>query len=107
MAAGKACGMHGWGDVRRGGDLVLAYSPYQLNQMPQLRQRRLEDYVERGVRYLVASSQCYGQYLASPDVFSQPYAEYMELFARTEEVARFAPSADSPGAELRILKVTP
>jgi NAD(P)-dependent dehydrogenase (short-subunit alcohol dehydrogenase family) len=33
-------------------------------------------------------------------------ADVQRIFAETQEVARFTPSADHPGPELRILKVT-
>jgi hypothetical protein len=30
----------------------------------------------------------------------------MRIFAQTQEVARFTPSAEHPGPELRVLKIT-
>ena len=59
----------------------------------------------QGIQYLVASSQCYGLYLSDPVTYRAEYADYQRLFARTEEVARFTPTAEHPGPELRILKV--
>ena len=35
------------------------------------------------------------------------YDQYMRIFGQAREVIRFAPSADHPGPELRILKVQP
>lgn len=90
-----------------GTDVVLMFAPYESRNLAQLRMRRYEDYVAGGVRYLVASSQCYGPYLGAPQRFSEEHAEYMALFARGTEVARFTPSSDHPGPELRIIKVGP
>jgi len=85
-------------------NLVLPES-YRATNVPQLREKRVEDYRAEGVGYLVASSQCYGPYLASPTSSPGPYADYERLFNGTTEVARFTPSDRHPGSELRILKV--
>jgi hypothetical protein len=90
--------------VLEGGHLRLS-NRYRDKRIPQLRHRSYEDYVESGVDYLVASSQCYGPYLMSPKVYRHEYNDYMVLFAHTEEIARFTPTDDQPGPELRILKV--
>ena len=60
---------------------------------------------EGGVQYLVASSASYGLYFAEPQNYPAEYADYQQIFALTEDVARFSPSSDHPGPELRILKV--
>jgi hypothetical protein len=86
-----------------GGHLVLA--GYRTERMPQLRLKTYDDFVSDGTEYLVASSQCYGPYLQSPRDFRAQYTDYMTLFARTDEVARFTPADGQPGPELRILKV--
>jgi 4-amino-4-deoxy-L-arabinose transferase-like glycosyltransferase len=86
-----------------GGHLVLA--GYRTERMPQLRLKTYEEFVSDGTEYLVASSQCYGPYLQSPRDFRAQYTDYMTLFARTDEVARFTPADRQPGPELRILKV--
>jgi 4-amino-4-deoxy-L-arabinose transferase-like glycosyltransferase len=78
---------------------------YDATNVPQLRQQSLDAYRAAGVSYLVASSQCYGPYLASPAWDPAAYADYMRLFVGTEELARFTPSRQHPGSELRILKV--
>lgn len=86
-----------------GGHLLLP--AYRTHRMAQLRLFPYERYVNDGVAYLVASSQCYGPYLQAPREFRQQYTEYMTLFANTDEVARFTPAGGQPGPELRILKV--
>ena len=82
---------------------------YKATYLAQLRLRPFERYVADGVEYLVASSQCYGPYLdpqtGGPQKFPSEYADYMRIFQQTEEVARFSPSAEHPGPELRILKI--
>ncbi len=85
--------------------LVLTHGPFKSRNVPQLRERPYAHYVESGVDYLVASSQCYGRYLQSPQQFPQQYAEYMRIFEQTQAVATFAPTREHPGPELRILKV--
>ena len=78
---------------------------YKSERMSQLRHLTYEEYANSGADYLIASSQCYGPYLASPQAFRQQYTAYMTLFAQAPELARFTPSEEHPGPELRILKV--
>ena len=77
---------------------------YKVTYAKQLRMDGTADYAGRGIQYVVASSQVYGQY-DSPAAFPSEYREYQEIFAQTVEVARFTPSTEHPGPELRILKV--
>jgi 4-amino-4-deoxy-L-arabinose transferase-like glycosyltransferase len=58
-----------------------------------------------GVQYLVASSQQFGQYADNADQPSKEYLDYKRLFDETTELARFAPSAEHPGPELRVLRI--
>jgi hypothetical protein len=85
--------------------LVLTHSPFKSRNVSQLREQPYTHYVETGVDYLVASSQCYGPYLEAPQRFPQQYAEYMRIFEQSETVATFGQTRDHPGPELRILKV--
>ncbi len=85
--------------------LVLTHTGYRSENVPQLRLKPYTDYVDRGVSYFVASSQCYGPYLQSPQTFPVEYAQYMTLFNQSQELARFTPDASHPGPELRIFKV--
>jgi len=78
---------------------------YKASYAKQLRLDPFDSYTARGVQYLVASSQCYGLFFSDPAAFRVEYGDYQRIFARTEEVARFEPSAEHPGPELRILKV--
>jgi 4-amino-4-deoxy-L-arabinose transferase-like glycosyltransferase len=88
---------------------LLLPDRYRTDHVGQLRFRPLEWYVADGVQYLVASQQCYGPYLDSaaggPQKYPVEYADYMRIFSQTTEIARFAPTADHPGPELRILKI--
>jgi 4-amino-4-deoxy-L-arabinose transferase-like glycosyltransferase len=90
---------------------ILLLPPYQATYMAQLRLRRFEDYEAQGIDYLVASSQAYGNYFDSkndgPRHYPSEYADYERIFRQAREVARFTPSSDHPGPELRILKVKP
>jgi 4-amino-4-deoxy-L-arabinose transferase-like glycosyltransferase len=88
---------------------ILLPGSYQATYLAQLRLQPFERYVEESVEYLVASSQCYGPYFdaanGGPLKYPQEYSDYVGIFERTDEVARFTPSADHPGPELRILKM--
>lgn len=85
--------------------LVLRHSPFKSHNVRQLRHQDYANYVEKGVDYLVASSQCYGPYLETPHLYPREYAEYMRIFEQSELMATFTASADHPGPELRIFKV--
>lgn len=87
--------------------LVLTHTRFRSRNVPRLRDRTYEQFVEDQVEYLVASSQCYGPFLESPHLYPTEYGQYMKLFEQSREVARFSPSPDHPGPELRILKVRP
>jgi hypothetical protein len=74
-----------------GGQAARSYrAPY----VKQLRLDGMELYTGTGIRYLVASSQCYGEYFWDPKRYPMEYADYQELFEQTDEVARFTPSSD-------------
>lgn len=85
-------------------NLVLPDYPKAM-QVAQLRQQPLEHYVRENVDYLVASSQCFGPYFASPEWHRQEYAEYRTIFDQSEELARFTPSQANPGSELIVFRV--
>jgi 4-amino-4-deoxy-L-arabinose transferase-like glycosyltransferase len=94
--------------IRLEGSLAIKLPvAYKTSYAKELRLDGAELYTRTAVQYLVASSQCYGQYLGAPDRFPAEYADYQRIFAQTEEVARFVPSPDHPGPELVILKVKP
>ena len=86
---------------------ILLPEDYRVDNVKQLRLAPLEEYVAAGTDYLVASSQCYGPYMDEPQKYGVEYADYVRLFRQLPEVARFTPSRDHPGPELRILKVKP
>jgi non-ribosomal peptide synthetase component E (peptide arylation enzyme) len=85
--------------------LVLTGSPFRATNVRQLRHKPYSHYVETSVDYLVASSQCYGPYLQTPQLFPREHDDYQRIFEQADEVARFSASSDHPGPELRILKV--
>jgi 4-amino-4-deoxy-L-arabinose transferase-like glycosyltransferase len=88
---------------------ILLPAAYNPTYLPQLRLRSFEQHVADGVDYLIASSQCYGPYFdtqsGGPERFPSEYADYMRIFRHAQEVARFIPSSQHPGPELRILKI--
>ncbi len=86
---------------------ILLPPDYPSENVKLLRMKPLEAYAAANVDYLVASSQCYGPYMDAAQTHPEEYADYVRLFRQTQEVARFIPSKDHPGPELRILKVKP
>ena len=87
--------------------LLLPAGAFKSRNVGQLRGRSYQDYVDEGVDYLMASSQSYGPYLDSPHQFPNEYKDYMEIFQQSREVARFSPTENVPGPQLRIFKVRP
>lgn len=86
----------------------LTFPPrYESQRVRQLRELTYEEHVAAGADYLIASSQAYGPYLEAPAQHRQEFTEYMTLFTRGREVARFTASHEHPGPELRIVKVNP
>jgi 4-amino-4-deoxy-L-arabinose transferase-like glycosyltransferase len=69
-----------------------------------LRQHPFEEYAA-SADYLIASSDAYGRFLDAPHLHPTGYAQYMQIFEQSREVARFSPSAAHPGPEVRILAV--
>jgi len=90
---------------------MLLPGTFRSTNVGALRPKDYAQWRDEGVDYLVASSEKYGPYLdepgGGPQKFPREYAEYMRIFVQCREVARFAPSADHPGPELRVLKVVP
>lgn len=94
-------------NVPRGSSIVIESraivfdGEYKARNVPQL---RLTPDVT-APEYLVASSQVYGQYFAEPANYPSEYADYVRIFRQAQEVARFVPTDEHPGPELRVLKV--
>ena len=90
---------------------VLLPATYKATYLPHLRMHPMEHYVTSGVQYLVASSAIHGPYFDLPNngpaKYPAEYAEYMNIFRQSQEVARFSPSSDHPGPELRIFRIAP
>lgn len=72
---------------------------------PSRSPRELSDYVNEGYDVIVASSQAYGPVFDAPQNAPTEYAAYRRLFDQSREVARFSPSREHPGPELRIFKI--
>ena len=92
--------------------LLLPQAEYRTENVPRLiwihptrTLREHADYVAQGVDYLVASSQGFGAAFDAPHRVPDEYAAYRRLFDQNQEVARFTPSSQHPGPELRIFKV--
>jgi hypothetical protein len=89
-------------------NLLLPLEAYRSEHLKQLRSRSYQDFVAQKVDYLVASSQCYGDYLSNPALYPTEYADYMRIFQQSTEIMRFTPIPGKvPGPELRIFKVRP
>jgi 4-amino-4-deoxy-L-arabinose transferase-like glycosyltransferase len=94
--------------------LLLPQTEYKTENVPRLiwihptrTLREHADYVSQGVEYIVASSQGYGPAFETPHRLPDEYAAYRRLFDQSREVARFTPSRQHPGPELRIYRVRP
>jgi len=98
-------------EVPRGSKLTIETSELQLpgdyhvDHLPELHQKPVESFAATGTDYIVLSSYVYGPSVSNPQAHPEEYAEYSRLFQATQEVARFTPSRQHPGPELRILKV--
>jgi 4-amino-4-deoxy-L-arabinose transferase-like glycosyltransferase len=89
---------------------LVASKTFNARNVPQLVQdyrspQEYANYVNEGVEYIVASSQKFGEPLQSPHKHPDLYDAYMRLFEQSRELARFAPSGEHPGPELRIYKL--
>ena len=95
-------------NIRLEGSLAIKLpATFKTSYVKQLRLDGVEFYKNTDIQYLVASSQCYGKYFEAPDHYRSEVAEYQQIFAQTEEVARFKETPDHPGSELIILRVKP
>jgi hypothetical protein len=65
----------------------------------------LAQYRSDGTVYLVASSAEYDKYFNEPARFARQVTDYNELFKATDLVMTFNPSADHPGATIRVMKL--
>jgi 4-amino-4-deoxy-L-arabinose transferase-like glycosyltransferase len=82
-------------------------APYKSRNIRELREQDVPGYQREGVQYLVASSEAFGRYMDAPQTAPREYADYMNIFGRTQEIARFSPSDAHPGPELRVLRIQP
>jgi hypothetical protein len=86
---------------------ILLPPPYRSRNVPVLRVKSYEEWRGEGIDYLIASSGAFGPVFDAPQRYPDEYAQYMRIFAQCREVARFVPSAGTPGPELRVFKVVP
>lgn len=59
-------------------------------------------FLAQGFQFIVASSGGYGKAFEAPHKHPEQYEEYMRLFEQSREIARFTPSDEHPGPEIRI-----
>jgi 4-amino-4-deoxy-L-arabinose transferase-like glycosyltransferase len=78
---------------------------YHVAHVPELRRKPVGFFVASGTDYFVLSSYADGPAVSNPQARPAESAEDGRLFQATHEVARFTPSPQHPGPELRILKV--
>jgi 4-amino-4-deoxy-L-arabinose transferase-like glycosyltransferase len=90
---------------------MLLPTTFRARNVGALRPKDYSQWRNEGVDYLVASSEEYGpifdERAGGPQRFPREYAEYMRIFVQCREIARFTPSPDRPGPEIRVLKVVP
>jgi len=85
---------------------LLLPPPFTAEYVTRITVKPYDAYVSAGVKYLVLSSEVYGRYLESHQPQDE-YLEYVRLFREAPEAARFVPSSQNPGPEVRILEVRP
>jgi 4-amino-4-deoxy-L-arabinose transferase-like glycosyltransferase len=85
-------------------ELVMP-APYKSSNVAQLRLQSIAEYAANRVDYLVASSQVHGPFTLEPRAYPSEYGDYARIFRETQEVARFPPSREHPGPEIRVLKL--
>lgn len=78
---------------------------YQCERVLRLITYTLAQYRSDGTVYLVASSAEYDKYFGDPGRFARQVTEYNDLFRATELVQTFTPSADRPGATIRVMRL--
>ena len=88
-------------------ELLLAPESYKTLNVPRLVKDHRSPgeynaFLAQGFQYIVASSGGYGTVFEAPHKHPEAYDEYMRLFEQSREVARFAPSDEHPGPEIRI-----
>jgi 4-amino-4-deoxy-L-arabinose transferase-like glycosyltransferase len=84
-------------------ELRLPEDRYRPRYVLRLVDEPVEAYRREGTRYLVANSSVFAAALEHPE--RESGAAYRTLFRSVREVARFSPSPERPGPELRILAV--
>lgn len=84
--------------------LQLPGNIYEVVQVPSLLDRPYSEYVSDGVDYLLASSAGYGAAFSGAAPRGE-YLAYQTIFTQAEQVAIFTPSDETPGPELRILRI--
>ena len=85
--------------------LLLPEDRYRVSYVRQLIVSDLSTYRERGVEYLIASSQAFGAGFESPHLRPAEYAAYRRLFDQAVRVFTVSQSSDHPGPELRVFRV--
>ena len=90
---------------------MLLPSQFRSQNVGALRPKDYSQWRNEGVDYLIASSQEYGRVFderaGGPQKYPREYAEYMRIFVQSREIARFTPTPEHPGPELRVFKVVP
>lgn len=92
--------------------LLLPAAEYKTRHVPRLiwshparSPREHAQYVEESADYIIASSESYGAAFDAPHRMPDEYAAYRRLFDQSHEVARFTPTPQQPGPELRIFRL--
>jgi 4-amino-4-deoxy-L-arabinose transferase-like glycosyltransferase len=85
--------------------LTLPDARYESVDVRSLITRTYEEYAADGIEFILASSEGYGEAFAGRD--APAYVAYQTLFTKSEELAAFRPTDDSPGPELRLFRITP
>jgi 4-amino-4-deoxy-L-arabinose transferase-like glycosyltransferase len=84
--------------------LRLPDARYRVEHVTSLIEREPNAYREKGVQYVIASSQAFGPAFEAPERHPEMYAAYQRLFSEGTEMKTFAASDEHPGPTLKIYR---
>lgn len=86
-------------------DIRLPEHRYRTEHVVRLTDVELDEYVRRGVQYLVASDQVFGPVFDHPESDPARHQAYLRLFEQSTELARIEPGGGRVGPRLWIFRV--
>ena len=85
--------------------LRLPDTAYHTLNVPSLTDRSPQEYVSKGVAFLIASSEAFGPVFAKPDRHLEAYQAYQRLLEDGQCLPPVEPTAAVSGPEIRICRL--